>query len=468
MIKKQNQVFFTSLVLSDATMLVLAWICAFEIRFQLRFIPVFHGVPRIADYLYMLPVILAAFPIAAKMGGLYKPLGKRRLQAEVFYAWKTVTFLVIFTFFATFFLRAFSYSRVVAVYFWILGTVLVALSHAILWKVLIKFREKEEYLKETLIIGAGEQGRNLAQKIDFHPELGFLVMGFIAVGKENEGAASADGYPVLGGLDDLNRVIHRYGIDQVFITLPANLYGEIDRIIEKLSEEMVDIKVVPDFIQYMRLNSGIEEFEGMPIINLVASPIFGWNWIFKRWFDLAFSFMAIAALSPLLILVALIIKLTSRGPVFYRQERMGLDGRRFMMIKFRSMRIGAEKETGPVFSEKNDNRVTAVGGILRRFSLDELPQLFNVVKGEMSLVGPRPERPVFVEDFRKKIPRYMQRHKVKAGMTGWAQVNDWRGNTSIDKRIEYDLYYIEHWSPAFDLKILFQTVGRVFFSKHAY
>ncbi len=468
MIKKQNQVFLTSLIISDIILMSLAWLGAFKIRFTFQLFPVTHGIPDLIEYTYMLPVIWLAFPFSASMTGLYKQSGRKRFLSEIFQAGKTVTFLAILTIFATFFIRSVSYSRVVAVYFWVFATVLLTLSHRLSWRFLIKYREKGDYLKKTLVIGAGELGQNLAKKIEFHPEVGFMISGFITVDPEKRNLKTVEGYPVLGGLADLNRVIHENSINQVFIALPAKLYGTVDEAIERLAEEMVDIKVVPDFLQYMRLNAGIEEFEGMPIINLVASPMFGWNAVFKRWFDVVFSLGAIALFSPLMLLIVLAVKLTSKGPVFYRQERMGLDGKMLMMAKFRSMYVGAEKETGPKFSEKGDTRATPVGKILRRFSLDELPQFFHVLKGTMSLVGPRPERPVFVEEFKKKIPRYMHRHKMKSGVTGWAQVNDWRGNTSIDKRIEYDLYYIEHWSPLFDLKILIQTVWKVFFSKHAY
>ena len=468
MIKKQNQIFFTALVSSDILMLLAAWLAAFEIRFRTQIIPVRHGIPDMVEYLYVLPFILAAFPLSAHLAGLYKPFGGRRVLTEIYYAAKTVALITVFILCATFFARQFYYSRVVMVYFGITGTSLLALSHVLSWKVLVRYRAKEEYLKDTLIIGAGDLGRSLAEKIDFHPELGFLVQGFIDVDPDALEEAKNGKYPLLGGLRDLRRLIGEYEIDQVFIALPAKWYGKMEEILEALSEEMVDIKVVPDIVRTMRLNAGVEEFEGYPIINLVASPMVGWNGVAKRCFDVVFGVLCLAIFSPLLLLIAAAVKGTSRGPIFYSQERMGLDGRRFMMYKFRSMFQGAERDSGPKFSEKDDSRVTAVGKILRRLSLDELPQLFNVVKGEMSLVGPRPERPVFVEGFREKIPRYMQRHKMKAGMTGWAQVNDWRGNTSIDKRIEYDLYYIEHWSILFDLKILIYTAWKVFSSKNAY
>jgi exopolysaccharide biosynthesis polyprenyl glycosylphosphotransferase len=229
-----------------------------------------------------------------------------------------------------------------------------------------------------------------------------------------------------------------------------------------IGDDPVAIHFVPDLYGLVSLRGGIEEFEGVPLIHLRESPLYGWNRVLKRVFDLVIGGAVTLAALPLMGAIALAIRLTSGPPVLLRQERMGLDGRRFTMLKFRSMRVDAEVETGPVWAQAGDARRTGLGAVLRRFSLDELPQLVNVLRGEMSLVGPRPERPPFVEEFRRKIPGYMLRHKVKAGMTGWAQINGWRGNTSLAKRIEYDLYYIERWSLAFDLKILVQTLWRGF------
>ena len=231
---------------------------------------------------------------------------------------------------------------------------------------------------------------------------------------------------------------------------------------------MVDIKIVPDLLQFVALRTGMEDLDGIPIINLSDTPLSGWYGPVKRAADILFSSLGIILTSPVLILIAVTIKLTSRGPVFYKQERMGLDGSVFTMFKFRSMKVGAEEETGAVWAKKDDPRRTGIGSFLRSTSLDELPQLFNILKGEMSFVGPRPERPYFVEQFRGKIPRYMLRHKVKCGLTGWAQVNGYRGNTSIEKRIEYDIFYIENWSLSFDIKIIWLTFWKGLISKHAY
>ncbi len=231
---------------------------------------------------------------------------------------------------------------------------------------------------------------------------------------------------------------------------------------------MVDILIVPDILQFVMLRAGLESLDGIPMINLAETPLSGWYAPVKRAADIIFSVLGMLILSPLLAAIAVAIKLSSPGPIIYRQERISLDGTLFEMFKFRSMRTDAEDETGAVWASPDDPRRTRLGAFLRRTSLDELPQLFNILKGQMSFVGPRPERPIFVDQFREKIPRYMLRHKVKCGLTGWAQVNGWRGNTSIEKRIEYDIYYIENWSLSFDLKIVWLTLRNGFVNKHAY
>jgi Undecaprenyl-phosphate glucose phosphotransferase len=229
----------------------------------------------------------------------------------------------------------------------------------------------------------------------------------------------------------------------------------------------LDIKVLPGSYEFIGLRGGVDELDGLPIMSLQGSPLYGWNGVFKKVFDLAIGALLLVILSPLLLTIGLIVKTTSNGPILFRQERIGMDGFSFQILKFRTMRTGAEKETGPVWAQENDPRRTKIGAFLRKTSLDELPQLFNVLKGEMSLVGPRPERPNFVEIFRNRIPSYVLRHKIKSGMTGWAQVNGWRGNTSLEKRIEYDLYYIQNWSIRFDLRILFMTLWKGFFNRSA-
>jgi len=273
---------------------------------------------------------------------------------------------------------------------------------------------------------------------------------------------------VLGTVEDLPRLIEEHQIAHVFIALPLNRYHEARRVFDKLSQTLVEVRLVADLPSMAGLSLTTTTLDGLPVIGLRESPHFGLNVLVKRAMDVMLSLLALLILSPVLLLVALLVKLTSPGPVFYRQERCGLNGEAFQMLKFRSMRSDAEVQSGPVWAQKEDPRRTRFGSFLRKTSLDELPQLINVLKGDMSLVGPRPERPVFIQQFRRTVPNYMVRHCVKAGITGWAQVNGWRGNTSLRKRIEHDLYYITHWNPWLDVRILWLTVFRGLMNRNAY
>jgi exopolysaccharide biosynthesis polyprenyl glycosylphosphotransferase len=263
---------------------------------------------------------------------------------------------------------------------------------------------------------------------------------------------------VLGGYGDLEAVARRHGITDLFVALPLSEYDTIIRLIEGGNNLLVDIHLVPDILQLASLKAGLEHIEGLPVINLGDIPLQGWPALSKRLFDLLVSLCGLVLLLPFAALVALLLKIDSRGPVFFRQRRLGLDGRVFRMVKFRTMVRDAERATGPIWSPQDDPRVTRVGRILRKLSIDELPQLVNVLLGDMSLVGPRPERPELVEKFKASIPRYMLRHRVKTGMTGWAQVHGLRGNTPLDKRIEFDIFYIQNWTFRLDLEIIFRTL----------
>ncbi|HEV8432873.1 MAG TPA: exopolysaccharide biosynthesis polyprenyl glycosylphosphotransferase, partial [Thermoanaerobaculia bacterium] len=270
--------------------------------------------------------------------------------------------------------------------------------------------------------------------------------------------ASLDGLPCLGSIDDAEEIIEKNGIDHVFVALPHASSSAMMALLDRLTRVCVSIHVVPDLLQFMVLRARVEDIDGLPTINLSDTPLEGWSRFLKRAFDLAVAMAALIVFSPVMLAVAIAIWLEDRGPIFYRQVRMGLDGKPFEIVKFRSMRVGAETQSGAVWAEKDDPRRTKIGRVIRAWSLDELPQLWNVLVGDMSVVGPRPERPQFVEQFRAEFPHYMLRHKVRAGMTGWAQVHGWRGNTSVRIRIEHDLYYIENWSLALDVKILFMTL----------
>jgi len=322
-------------------------------------------------------------------------------------------------------------------------------------------------LKRVLIAGAGDLGRLVADRILQHRELGYQVAGFLddRAGGDHIGYR---GLPLLGTLAEMAEVARRERIDHLYVALALDEHSKLLELMEAANRECIDVKVVPDLLQFIALRARLEDLDGLPVINVNDVPLQGVNAWVKRALDIVLSAAALFVLAIPIAIIAGLVRWTSRGAVFYRQERMGLDGRGFTVYKIRSMYENAEDSSGPVWARDDDPRTTPVGKWLRRFDLDELPQFWNVLKGDMSIVGPRPERPFFVEQFKHRIPQYMLRHKVKAGITGWAQVNGWRGNTSIEKRIEYDLYYIENWSVRLDLKIMWLTLLRGFFHKHAY
>jgi len=322
-------------------------------------------------------------------------------------------------------------------------------------------------LKRVLIAGSGELGRLVADKIIEHRELGYQIVGFVDDRAEGDHLGYR-GLPLLGTIEEAAPIALRESIDHLYVALPPDQHLRMIDLIESTSRECIDVKVVPDLLQVIALRARLEDLDGVPVINVNDVPLQGFNSVVKRSIDMAISALALAVFAIPLALVAALVRLTSKGPVFYHQERMGLDGKSFTIVKFRSMSHDAERDTGPVWAQHNDPRVTAFGRFLRRSNIDELPQLWNVLRGDMSIVGPRPERPHCVAQFKHRIPQYMLRHKVKAGLTGWAQVNGWRGNTPVEKRIEYDLYYIENWSVRLDLKIMWLTLTKSFFHNHAY
>ncbi|HEV8640326.1 MAG TPA: undecaprenyl-phosphate glucose phosphotransferase, partial [Methylomirabilota bacterium] len=363
----------------------------------------------------------------------------------------------------TFAFRRYEYSRVVILYFWVLSILTMSFWRATFREGLRFARRRGLNLRRAIVVGGAGPATEILTALRRRPDAGVQVLGL--VGDKDDGGTSVSW---LGRVEELRAILDRQDVDIVFVALPHAEYGRLGAILDEIGDDPVTIHLVPDVYGLASLRGGIEEFEGVPLIHLRESPLYGWNLVLKRAMDLVVGGLAFLVAAPLMALIAPAVRWSSPGPALLRQERMGLDGRRFAMLKFRTMRPDAEAATGPVWARQDDPRRTWLGALLRRWSLDELPQLLNVLRGEMSLVGPRPERPVFVEEFRRQIPGYMLRHKVKAGMTGWAQVNGWRGNTSLQKRIEYDLYYIERWSLAFDLKILVKTLWRGVFGKNAY
>ena len=467
MLKKYNQVFLSALIISDSLVILVSWIGAYYFRFQTGWFPLEGAIPPFSKYESLLIPVWILFLVNFKIVGLYKPLRGKSPWVDYYNIIKANTIAVLLLSAFLFFFPEESYSRLVIGIFWFSVTFFLVASHMVIRNVLRMFRRRGKNLRYVLVAGAGELGRELAHRIDLHPEMGFKIVGYLSTHKNKVGTRIG-GYPVLGTLDHVAQCVRDHGVDKLFITLPMKSQDQIETVLFHLGEEPIDVMVVPDLLKFMNLSGGVDNFDGFPVVNLTESPLYGWNLVFKRLTDIVISMTAIILTSPLMALISVLIKLESRGPVFYLQERVGLDQKTFRMYKFRSMRIDAEFQSGPVWTKENDDRRTRLGALLRQTSLDELPQFFNVFLGDMSMVGPRPERPVFVEDFKKSVPHYMLRLKMKAGITGWAQVNGWRGNTSLEKRLEHDLYYIQHWSLYFDLKILFKTLWNGLINRHAY
>jgi Undecaprenyl-phosphate glucose phosphotransferase len=466
MLKRHSQFLESLMLLSDLLAISISWIVAYYLRFYWGPVPVYRGLPGIRPYLLLLALIVIVWAAAFKAFGLYRPRRISSRLAEVSDIAQACTLAVLILVALTFFFKQFEFSRLVIVYFWGFSILSVSLVRGSFRESLRLMRRRGYNLRHIVIVGEGMLARKVVEKIRARPELGLRIAGLLVADPKTVGE-KVEGLHVLGTYEQAGELARELSIDMVFIAIPLDAYGRMEGILRSLEEAIVDINVVPDLYQYITLRGGVEEFEGLPLISLQDSPSYGWNHVAKRVLDVGLSGIALLITAPLLLLLAAAIKLTSPGPVLYRQERMGLDGRTFQMLKFRSMRNEAEEDTGAIWATRDDRRRTAIGALLRRTSLDELPQLINVLRGEMSLVGPRPERPVFIEEFRKRIPRYMLRHKVKAGITGWAQVNGWRGDTSLDRRIECDLFYIEHWSLLFDLKILWLSLWKGFIHKNA-
>lgn len=466
MLKRHSDFLKSLLFLFDLVVICACWVAAYYIRFSGALAPVTKGTPPIAPYLWLLVPIIVVWAISFQTFNLYRPRRIGSHLAEFLDLAKANTLSVVILLAATFFFRDYEYSRLVVLCFWLLNLLALGFSRMIFRESLRVLRRLGYNQRHVLVIGAGKLAQRVVESLACHPEIGFKVRGYLSrnhekVGKEFKGVS------VVGTYADVKEMVAS-GIDIVFVCLPLDAEDQVQTILGSLATAMVEIKIVPAIYEFITLRAEAEMFEGLPLITLQGSPLYGWNAMMKRGIDLVGAVTALVLVSPVLLLTAALVKLSSPGPILYRQIRMGLDGRSFEMLKFRTMRADAEAETGPVWATAIDTRRTRFGALLRRTSLDELPQFWNVLRGEMSIVGPRPERPEFIVQFRDRFSQYLLRHKMKAGITGWAQVNGWRGNTSIEKRLEYDIYYIENWSIWFDLKIMIQTVWKGFIHKDAY
>jgi exopolysaccharide biosynthesis polyprenyl glycosylphosphotransferase len=467
MLHRHSEVFRSLLMLADLLLVAACWTAAYGLRFTIFWDePADAWKPGFVHWITPLLVILPLVFWMFRSRGLYRAHRTGSLLREIGLIVGGMGMAVVAVLAADAAFRTY-HSRLGIGFFGALGTLTLVASRVTGRGLLRALRRRGYNLRYVLIAGAGDLAAEVIASIHSHPEAGLRIIGAVSDDPARQGK-SIEGVKVLGPYAAVKEILRRRPLDEVVIALPREDGPQLEKILADLDDELVTIRLIPDLLHVMTLRSSVEELEGLPLINLRESPMVGWAAVQKRGFDMVVASLLLLGLAPLLALAALAVWATSGLPLFYRQERMGLDGRVFRMAKFRTMRPGAEKETGPVWTSEDDPRRTPIGRFLRSTSIDELPQLWNVLRGDMSLVGPRPERPVFIERFRREIPGYMLRHKVRAGLTGWAQVHGWRGDTSLHERIEHDIYYIQNWSLGLDVRILLMTLWKGWVNRNAY
>jgi exopolysaccharide biosynthesis polyprenyl glycosylphosphotransferase len=460
----------TSLVVLDSTSLAAAFGLGYVLRRHLPLPAVPVDPPAFSNYVPMMIVHVITILIVFYFARLYHQ-GRAISRIDQAYAIaqnvSIGTFMGVATETLAFKNSALEldYPRGVIIYAWLLGIMLTVLGREFHRLATVWLRDAGFGRENVLIIGSGEVARTITDKIRWSPHLGYNIVGAV---NGRPGTQMGD-VPIIGTTGQLPELIDDYEVDEVIIALPDASRRELVHLISKCQRGKVSIKIYPDIFAYMAGGLSVDDLNGLPLLSVRDVALHGWKLSLKRGMDLLVAGAGLVLLSPVMTLTAILIRLESSGPVFFCQERMGLDGHPFPVIKFRSMRSDAEAE-GPAWTTTDDPRVTRIGRLMRRTNWDEFPQLINVLFGQMSLVGPRPEQPYYVQKFREYIPRYMERHREKAGMTGWAQVNGLRGDTSILERTKYDLWYVENWSLWLDIKIVLRTIFQTVFglSKNAY
>lgn len=467
---KDNQRHFNRLhVLVDACIIAVSYMLAWWVQFQLL-----NNTSGLVfrHYMSILPLLVPLYVVIYALFGLYttKSVRRKRVEVEKIVQANTIGLVLFMT--ALFFFRGnleFTnhFSRMLLAWFYLINITLECLFRNFIRLALQHIREKGFNQKHMILVGYSRAAEEYIDRIKANPEWGYDIMGIL---DDNvQPGMKYRGVEVIGRTEEIAGVLEAAKPDEIAITLGLSEYSKLEHIVAVCEKSGVHTKFIPDYNNIIPTRPYTEDLMGLPVINIRHVPLTNtFNAFMKRCVDLGGSVFAIILFSPVMLITAIAIKLTSPGPLIYTQERVGLHNKTFRMYKFRSMDVQSPKKERGAWTVPGDPRVTKVGKIIRKTSIDELPQLFNILKGDMSLVGPRPERPFFVEKFREEIPRYMIKHQVRPGMTGWAQINGYRGNTSIRKRIEYDLYYIENWTLGFDIKILFLTIFKGFINKNAY
>ena len=472
MIKSHQKTLNRIHVVLDLVLVVAAYALAYGFRFLwLKFIPMFHERPgtylSFGTYMTYLLAILPGYLIIFLTNGVYRQQRSSGRFLEVLRIVKINIMGMIYIMALLFLVKEIDISRWFLVFFFVINVTLELSYRYVLRKTLRTIRKEGYNIKHVLLVGYSRTAEGLISRMMENPHWGYHVWGILDDSMEI--GTRYKGVPVIGVLSDLEQQIAEMDLDEINITMKMEDYTRLAEIVAICVKSGVHTKFLPDYQDIIPTIPYMEDLEGLPVVHIRKVPLSNEiNRFLKRLMDVVLGVIALVIAAIPMLVVAIIIKCTSKGPVLYKQKRVGFRNKEFMMYKFRSMEVQEESKEKTAWTTFRDPRVTPIGKFIRKTSIDELPQLFNVLKGEMSLVGPRPERPFYVEKFKEEIPRYMVKHQVRPGMTGWAQVNGYRGDTSIRKRIDYDLYYIENWTLGFDILIMFLTVFKGFINKNAY
>jgi Undecaprenyl-phosphate glucose phosphotransferase len=472
MIKDNQKLLNRFHILVDAILIAFSLFCAYQLRFKSPLASIEPFIPQgyyLEDYQYyqMLIFIIPGYLAIYYFCNLYSPKRSRAKHAELWDLFKANAVGIAYFTLVLYFLKVTNAARLLLIIFLLLNTVYDYFFRLILIRILKYFRKKGYNLKHVIIVGYSRAAERYIDRIIMNPEWGYYIHGILDDNKEP--GDNYNGIQVLGPIHTLTDILPKNSMDEIAITLSINEYSKLEQIVGMCEKSGVHTKFIPDYNNIIPTRPYTEDLNGLPVINIRKVPLTNtFNKILKRFIDIFGAIVALIVFAIPMIVVSLLIKLTSEGPLIFCQTRIGLHNKEFKMYKFRSMEIQKKDTEKKAWTTINDPRVTPIGKFIRKTSLDELPQIFNVLKGEMSLIGPRPERPFFVEKFKEEIPRYMIKHQVRPGLTGWAQINGYRGDTSIRKRIDCDLYYIENWTLGLDIKILFLTFFKGFVNKNAY
>lgn len=467
---KDNQKYFNRLhLLIDALIVACSYMLAWYLKFESIFASKKQGVGvlEMETYFYALYFIVPGYVILYYFFNMYTSKRTARRKYEVYGIVKANTVGALLFTVVLYVINEPNFSRSMIVIFYGLNTTFSILSRQILRNLLQYFRRKGYNLKHILLVGYSRAAEEYITRINSNPQWGYVVRGILD--DRVPRGTIYKGVKVLGSIANLMIILPENKLDEIAITLSLQDYGRLEEIVDLCEKSGVHTKFIPDYNSLIPSRPYTEDLMGLPVINIRYVPLTNTlNWVAKRIVDIVGSAVGLVLVSPIMLLTAIAVKASSPGPVIFKQERIGLHNKPFQMYKFRTMEIQKEAAEKKAWTVKDDPRVTKVGKFLRRTSLDEFPQLYNILRGDMSLVGPRPERPLFVEKFKEEIPRYMIKHQVRPGLTGWAQINGYRGDTSIRKRIDYDIFYIENWTMGLDIKILFLTIFKGFINKNAY